>query len=142
MMPYFFGEEENPLFGVYAPPRASVARNAAILLCSPIGMEYLRSHYAIRLVALQLAKVGFHVLRFDYHGLGDSNSDLDVGQFERWTKDIELAVRELYEISDAQDLIIVGLRMGAALAVETLASQHIKAKGIVFWDPVLSGREY
>ena len=142
MIPYFFGEEENPLFGVYAPPRASVARSAAVLLCSPIGLEYLRTHYATRLVALQLAKAGFHVLRFDYHGVGDSGGNIDVGQFEQWIKDIELAVSELYEMSGAQDLIVAGLRMGAALAVETLASRHIKTKGIVLWDPVLAGREY
>jgi pimeloyl-ACP methyl ester carboxylesterase len=105
-------------------------------------MEYQRTHYAIRLVALQLAKAGFHVLRFDYHGIGDSSGDIDAGQFELWIKDIELAVRELYEMSGARDLTIVGLRMGAALAVETLTSRNIKAKSIVFWDPVLSGREY
>src|SRR5581483_545011 len=82
------------------------------------------------------------VLRFDYHGLGDSGGSIDTGQFELWINDIDLAMRELYEISGAQDLIIVGLRMGAALAVETLATHHIKAKGLVFWDPVLLGRGY
>jgi uncharacterized protein len=142
MTPYFFGDDEEPLFGVYEPPRASVARGAAVLLCSPIGMEYQRAHYALRLVAAQLAKAGFHVLRFDYHGIGDSSGQVSTGQFDRWLDDIELAARELNEISGAQDLIIVGLRMGAVLAIEALSNRDINAKAIVLWDPVVVGREY
>ncbi len=142
MTPYFFGAEEDPLFGVYAPPRASVARDAAVLLCAPIGMEYQRTHYAIRLVAIQLAKAGFHVLRFDYHGIGDSSGQVGTGQFDRWLDDIALAARELIEISGAQNLIIVGLRTGAVLAIEALAKRDIETKAIVLWDPVISGSEY
>jgi uncharacterized protein len=142
MTPYFFGPEEGPLFGVYTPPRASVARDAAVLLCAPIGMEYQRTHYAVRLVGAQLAKAGFHVLRFDYHGVGDSSGQVGVSQFDRWLDDIALAARELIELSDAQNLIVVGLRTGALLAIEALANRDIKAKAIVLWDPVVSGSEY
>lgn len=142
MTPHYFGADEEPLFGVYEPPRASVARDAAVLLCSPIGMEYQRTHYAIRLVASQLAKSGFHALRFDYHGIGDSSGQVGAGQFDRWLDDIELAARELIEISGARELIIVGLRMGAVLAMEAVANRSIKPKAIVLWEPVVSGSNY
>lgn len=142
MTPYFFGSPEEPLFGVYSPPRASVARDAAVLLCAPIGIWYQRSHYAIRLVALQLAEAGFHVLRFDYHGIGDSGGSVGAGEFDRWLDDVALAANELFETSGARDLTIVGLHMGAALAIEALANRDIKAKGLVLWDPVVSGREF
>lgn len=142
MTSFFFGEDEEPLFGVYTPPYASAARDSAVLFCSPIGIEYQRTHYAIRLVAQQLAKAGFHVLRFDYHSLGDSSGNVDAGQFDRWVEDIELAATELFDISGAQDLTIVGLRMGATLAVEALANRYIKAKSLILWDPIVSGSEY
>jgi pimeloyl-ACP methyl ester carboxylesterase len=142
MTPFFFGADEEPLFGVYAPPRASAARDAAVLLCAPIGIEYQRTHYAIRLAGIQLARAGFHVLRFDYRGTGDSGGKVGPGQFDCWVDDIAVAARELVEISAAQNLIVIGLRMGAALALEALATKNIKATAIVLWDPVVSGCEF
>ena len=142
MKPFYFGSADAPLFGVYSAPSAVVARQSAVLLCAPIGLEYMRTHYALRLVASQLAKKGIHVLRFDYHGTGDSSGNVGAGQFELWCDDIAVAASKLLEISGVQDLTIVGLRLGAALAVEAVASREIKAKGLVLWDPVVSGSEY
>jgi exosortase A-associated hydrolase 2 len=142
MTPFYFGPDKAPLFGLYSPPDAAVARQAAVLMCAPIGTEYMRTHYAIRLVGSQLAKAGFHVLRFDYHGTGDSSGTVDAGQFDLWLDDVALAAKELLDSSGVQDLTLVGLRMGAVLAVEALASRKIKANCLVLWDPVVSGGEY
>ncbi len=140
--PFYFGTTEAPLFGVYAPANPTIRKNTAVLLCAPIGMEYQRTHYSIRLVASQLAKAGYPTLRFDYHGTGDSSGSVGVGQFNLWISDIELAARELFDLSGAQELTFVGMRMGAALAIEALARRRVKAKGFVLWDPVVSGSEY
>ena len=94
------------------------------------------------LVASQLARAGFDVLRFDYHGTGDSSGSVDAGQFDRWCDDIALSAHELMQQSGARDLTLVGLRLGAALAVETIASRDIKVKSLVLWDPVVSGGDY
>jgi amino acid adenylation domain-containing protein len=142
MTPFYFGADKAPLFGLYSPPNAAVARQAAVLMCAPLATEYLRTHYAVRLISSQLARAGFHVLRFDYHGTGDSSGEVDAGQFDLWLDDIALAAKELLGTSGAQDLTLVGLRMGAALAVEALASRKIKAKCLVLWDPVVFGDEY
>jgi pimeloyl-ACP methyl ester carboxylesterase len=142
MTPFHFGSADAPLFGVYSAPDAAAARQAAVLLCAPIGLEYMRTHYAIRVVASQLAKMGLHVLRFDYHGTGDSSGNIGEGQFDIWCDDIAVAAGKLLEISGVRDLTVVGVRLGAALAVEALASHEIRAKGLVLWDPVVSGGEY
>jgi pimeloyl-ACP methyl ester carboxylesterase len=139
---YFFGPEEAPLFAMYTPPRAQVARNAGILLCPPIGLEYFRTHYAIRQLAKQLSAAGFHILRFDYHGTGDSGGEIGFGQFETWVDDIALALNELVDISGAESISIVGLRMGAVLAIEALARRNFKVNDLVLWDPVVAGRQY
>lgn len=141
MTPYFFGSTDSPLFGVYTPPRASVAREAGVLLCAPIGLEYLRTHYALRLLAAQLASMGFHVLRFDYHGTGDSAGEIGAGQYERWLDNIVLAMEELTELS-GNEPVVVGLRMGAMLALEAAVRRRREVKGAVLWDPVVSGSEY
>jgi amino acid adenylation domain-containing protein len=142
MTPFYFGADDAPLFGVYSPPNAAVARQCAVLLCAPISMEYMRSHYAMRIVGTQLARAGFPVLRFDYHGTGDSSGNVGAGQFDLWSDDIALAAKKLFETSGVRDLTVVGLRLGAAFAVEALASRNIKTKGLVLWDPVVSGGEY
>ena len=142
MTPFYFGADDAPLFGVYSPPSGAVARQAAVLMCAPIGIEYMRTHYATRLVSGQLVRAGFHVLRFDYHGVGDSSGEVGTGQFDVWRDDIATAAGELLESSGVQDLTVVGLRMGAVLAVEALASRKIKAKCLVLWDPVVSGSAY
>ncbi len=140
--PYYFGSADAPLYGVYSPPSNTTARRAALLFCPPIGVEYMRTHYAVRLVCSQLSRAGFHVLRFDYHGTGDSSGNVNDGQFERWLDDIELAASELRAISGVDNLILGGLRMGATLAVEALASRNIMAKSVLLWDPIVLGGEY
>ena len=81
-------------------------------------------------------------MRFDYHGTGDSSGNIGEGQFDIWCDDIAVAAGKLLEISGVRDLTVVGVRLGAALAVEALASHEIRAKGLVLWDPVVSGGEY
>jgi alpha-beta hydrolase superfamily lysophospholipase len=142
MTPFHFGPAQAQLFGVYTPPRASVAREEGILLCAPIGLEYMRTHYAVKLLAMQLAASGFHVLRFDYHGTGDSFGEVGAGQFGIWADDVVLAMRELVALSGARSLTIVGLRMGAVLAIEALVSHGLKIHGLVLWEPVVNGPEY
>ncbi len=142
MIPYFFGTSDDQLFGVYHPPRASVARAAGVLLVSPIGIFYQRTHYAIRLVAQQLADSGLHVLRFDLHGMGDSSGNIGAGQFDKWIDDIQLATNELIDASGATDLSIVGLHMGAVLAIEAIVNRKIDVTSLVLWDPVISGSDY
>lgn len=142
MIPYFFGTSDDQLFGVYLAPRASVARAAAVLLVPPIGISYQRTHYALRLIAQQLADAGLHVLRFDFRGTGDSSGNIGVGQFDKWLDDIELAVNELIDISGAHALSMVGLQMGAVLAIEAIVKRKINIKSLVLWDPVVSGSDY
>ncbi len=105
----------------------------------------MRTHYALRLLAVQLADAGFHVLRFDYHGTGDSAGEVGANQFDVWVNDVSLALRELSDISGATSLTIVGLRMGAVLAtvaLKTLVGEEILVNRLVYWDPVVKGRHY
>jgi alpha/beta superfamily hydrolase len=71
----------------------------------------------MRLLAKQLSDAGLHVLRFDYHGTGDSSGEVGAGQFDVWVNDVALAADELLEISGVDSLTVVGLRTGAQLAI-------------------------
>ncbi len=140
MTPLFFGDSASPLFGALTEPPAGAERGHGVLLCPPIGQEHVRSHWALRQVATALGRAGFHVLRFDWFGVGDSAGDLEAASLERWTQDAKSAAQELKDATGLRKLSVVGLRMGAALAA--LAAPKIKPNVMVFWDPVVDGGRY
>ena len=141
MHAFYFGTSDAPLFGVYHPPRAADVRDHGVVLCYPFGQEYMRGHRAFRQLALLLARAGFHVLRFDYSGTGDSGGASDEVSFDRWTEDLEAAVEELRETADVDAISLVGARIGAAVAAR-LSADRDDIQNIVFWDPVVSGTDY
>ena len=61
---FFFGKAKS-LFGAYYPGEGTSPRASAVLLCGPIGQEFMRVHRALHQLAGLLAAAGFHVLRFD-----------------------------------------------------------------------------
>ncbi len=79
--------------------KIQTARTCAVVLCYPIGQEYIRSHRAIYQLAVRLSQAGFHVLRFDYFGCGDSEGDFEEGSLAQWTSDIHSAIAEIQERS-------------------------------------------
>lgn len=139
MNPFYFGTSREPLFGIYHPPSTIGIQNSAILICPPLGREYIRTHWALRRLAEQLAGVGSHVLRFDYFGNGDSAGESDEGNVEHWQNDICIAANELRELSGIQKISIIALRAGAALAATT---DKLDTSNLVLWDPVITGYRY
>ena len=142
MNPHFFGDSRSPLFGVHHPARARGDKRAAVLLCPPIGHEYIRTHWAMRMLAAQLARQGHHVLRFDYRGVGDSSGTLsEVTQLATWVEDVRRAATDLVDESSIEELYIVGLRFGAAVASLAIA-EGLPVTHAVYWEPIWSGEEY
>lgn len=138
--PLFFGSSDHALFGVHHPARAAAARGAGVVLCYPGVQEYNTTHWAFRKLAGMLAREGFDVLRFDYHGTGDSAGDTLEGDPSTWVADIHAAVRELRDMAGVQSVSLLGMRLGAALAA--LASREIDVDDLVLWEPVVHGRSY
>src|SRR5918992_3821916 len=114
MNPFFFGSSQQPLYGVYHPPKARVPRRIGVVLCYPLWQEYMRAHRAFRQLAILLAKAGFPVLRFDYFGTGDSGGDSESGDVAQWTADVCTAIDELKDTAGVRSVSLVGLRVGAA----------------------------
>lgn len=141
MNPFFFGSSDRPLFGVYHPPKAKQARKAGIVLCYPMGQEYMRAHRAFRQLAMGLQRAGFHVLRFDYSGTGDSGGEGIAVTMTRWAEDVGTAIDELKDTAEVGRVALVGLRLGASLAAVAAAGRS-DVEAVVMWDPVVSGKSY
>ncbi len=141
MNPFFFGSSKSPLYGVYHPPRAGEGAGRAVLLCYPMGAEYMRAHRAFRQLTTLLVKGGSHVLRFDYFGTGDSAGEGTDATVARWLEDIDVAIDELKETAQVKSVVLVGLRFGATLAA-LASTERTDVDQVVLWDPIIDGTQY
>jgi uncharacterized protein len=139
--PFYFGTPDKPLFGCHHAPQSGPPRDCSIILCPPMGHEHINSYRALRHLAIRLSKVGFHVLRFDYYGCGDSGGDGEEGTIAQWTSDILTAIDEIRSQSGADSVCLVGLRLGATLSMMASAERG-NIDGLVLWDAVVDGRDY
>jgi alpha-beta hydrolase superfamily lysophospholipase len=89
-----------------------------------------------------LAESGFAVLRFDYQGTGDSGGEGDEPErVEAWLGSIRVAL-ELVQSLGLGRTSVVGLRMGATLAVQIVGSGPAVIDDLILWDPCASGRSF
>jgi pimeloyl-ACP methyl ester carboxylesterase len=143
MTPFFFGTGQRRLFGIYNPARASGGGAVrAAVLCAPWGPEYLHSHRSLRQLAARLSLAGFHTLRFDYFGTGDSAGEVIEGDLPGWEQDIETAIEELKDSTGAKRVVLAGLRLGATLSASVAAARRQDVEALVLWDPIVSGEIY
>lgn len=136
------GTAERRLFAIYEPPARADGRPRAALLCYPWGTEYIYAHRTMRHLATQLTACGYHALRFDYFGTGDSGgepTDVDLSSLE---SDAGSAVEALRDISAVPRIALIGLRVGANVAARVAGRQLEEVQALVLWDPILCGREY
>jgi len=141
MYPFYFGDSDKQLYGVYDPPRSNTLSDTGVLLCYPMAQEYMRCHWANRQLVNRLSRAGMHCMRFDYYGTGDSagmSSDADIDQ---WRFDVNTGLTEFKDISGASKVSLVGLRLGATLAATAPVQKH-RVRKLVLWDPVVSGSLY
>jgi len=100
----------------------------------------------IQILCEAAAGAGFAALRFDYNGVGDSAGALSGAGVERFCDDVLRATEELVARSGARAVHIVGLRLGAAVAVAAVQRGGLRLsrpiQSVCLWDPLLSGREF
>jgi alpha-beta hydrolase superfamily lysophospholipase len=137
-----FGLTGYPLFGFYHPPGEGAWRGTGVLLCNPIGTDQTRSDRTYRHLAERLSEAGFACLRFDLFGTGDSGGDEWTPKLvRRWIDDIGAATEELRARSGAEAIALVGLRLGATLALRH-AAERGGVDSLVLWSPCVSGADF
>ena len=144
VIPIRFGPLGHELLGLHQRPLGAgrQAGRVCCLLCNPFGQEAVRAHRVYRTLADRLARAGFHVLRFDYFGTGDSAGADEEGSLAAWTADVQRASDEIARRSGLPDVAWLGLRLGASLAALASAAAPRKPKRLVLWDPVVDGSAY
>jgi len=141
--PLYFESQGRTLFGwLHQPPAAASPRALGLVICNPFGYEALCAHRSLRAFATTAASLGIPALRFDYAGTGDSaDTDPSVEQLEIWVRDVVAAVEELRRRCGVEHVCLLGLRLGALIAV-LVAARHRVAQSLVLVAPILSGQRY
>ena len=141
-LPIRFGPAGRELLGIYQPPTGGQDRRECCVLCNPFGQEAMRSHRAFRILAERLSRAGFHVLRFDFLGTGDSAGGDEDGNLTVWIGDVARASDEVVRRSSASAVTWFGLRLGASLAALASKAGARAPKRLVLWDPIADGAAY
>ncbi len=136
---FFLPVGDGQRFCVYHPPQASVERGAVLYL-HPFAEEMNKSRRMASLQSRALAMAGYGVLQIDLFGCGDSCGDFGDATWEGWKEDIVHAVAWLREQTSAP-LTLWGLRVGCLLAAN-VAVDLAESPNFLFWQPVLSGKQY
>ena len=142
MIPIRFGAANRQLFGLYQAPLPAASRGESILLCAPFGQEAIRSHRLFKVLADRLCRDGFHVLRFDYFGTGDSAGEGEEVSVESFIADVLTASDELVNRSGSTRCAWMGLRLGATIAAMASARVQLKPLRLILWEPVTDGTRY
>jgi pimeloyl-ACP methyl ester carboxylesterase len=136
MTAFHFGSRQRRLFGYYESAQANLSKERAVLLCHPMNNEQVFAYRTMRQLAARLVRAGFHVLRFDYFGTGDSYGETGEGDLAGWCADIETAIEELKDITGVTKVNLAGLRLGANMSAQVAALQPKVIGKLILWEPV------
>ena len=140
--PVYFGHSDRPLFGwIHRPPGAD-EMPVGVVICNPFGYEAVCAHRSLRHFADMAAAAGLPAIRFDYDGVGDSaGSEFDPRRVDAWVASVSQAIAALGSRTGARRFVLLGVRLGAALAAMAAVGRNDVA-GIVAIAPVVSGRTF
>ncbi|OEU70558.1 MAG: hypothetical protein BA863_18215 [Desulfovibrio sp. S3730MH75] len=145
--PFFFKNESSKLFGIlHIPHPGNHTKNIekkkqGFVFCHPFAEEKAISHRVMVNFARFLCQHGYHVLRFDYRGCGDSENDFEEANLTTRLSDIRKAIGELHRLAEVNFVCLFGLRLGATLAALTAETDN-RVQQLILWEPIVKVREY
>ncbi len=121
---------------------ATPTRGFAIFVPA-FGDEMNQMRRMVRLTAETLADRGVASCTFDLYGTGDSSADFADATVERWLADCRRMAGQMIAAApaDPTPLVLIGCRLGAALAVHLSHELSPRPAALVAWAPVLQGRQ-
>ncbi len=136
-----FGAGEG-LFGVLSLPPVAKALPLGVLFCGPLWHQNICSYRPLRTLAVNLARQGLPVLRFDWPGIGDS-LDARTGSVtpSLWSDAAQQALDALDAHTEVDALAVIGLRIGATLSLPAVLADPRVTRSVLL-APFASGRAF
>lgn len=134
---WFRSGDHQILAHLDVPP---VPARSGVVIVSPFGWDDICAYRPLRSLARSLGSRGIATLRFDLPGTGDSSgSALDCNLISAWIRSVESAVAELRAAAGVQEVSILGIRLGAMLALAA-ASAGARVEKLILWGASATGR--
>lgn len=113
----------------------------AVIICPPVGHEFINSYRGMRHLADGFARKGITTFRMEYQGVGDSSGlDTDPDRLQKWLASVERVYHFIKETCHIKRVSLFGFRMGGTLAA--MASNRVEIETLTCWEPVVEGRRY
>lgn len=135
--PFFLEAVPGQRYCLFHPPAPGPCRGA-LLYVHPFADEMNKSRRVAALQARELAAAGFGVLQIDLYGCGDSSGDFSDARWETWKQDLAAAHAWL-AARVGQPVSLLGLRLGALLALDYASTCALPLDRLLMWQPVQSG---
>ena len=127
-------------FCILHEPAERRADGGVMLYVHPFAEEMNKARRMAALQARALAAAGWTVLQVDLAGCGDSEGEFGEATWDRWVADVREAAGWLRERTGHEPWLW-GLRAGSLVAVDAAAGMA-SMPGLLFWQPVLSGKQF
>lgn len=137
--PFFLPTPGGPVFAVHHQPAAGVAVRGHVLVVPPFNEEMNRCRSMVTLQAREFAKLGFGTLLVDLHGTGDSAGEHGDARWALWLDNLKAALAWL-QARPGGCIALLGIRLGAVLAAEVMATAEGAPRTLVLWQPVVDGK--
>jgi pimeloyl-ACP methyl ester carboxylesterase len=128
-------------FGWVHHAPTSLGSDVAVVICPGVGRDSSTGYRPARFLADQLALAGYTAIRFSYPGTGDSRDPAEENCWPAWTESVQSAVDTALTISGVRRVVLIGVRLGAALAA-LAASLRKEVVGLVLLEPVVRGSSF
>lgn len=138
---FFLDAKIGKRFCLYFAPNSDRQCRGAVIFVQPFAEEMNKSRRMFSLLARKLASHGFAVLLLDLYGCGDSEGDFAYARWEIWQSDIQLA-REWLSARTLAPIHLLGLRLGALLALDLAHQFPDYFEQVVLWQPVFDGKNF
>jgi len=133
----FLTGQRGRLFALLLAPAGDC--RGQLLCIPPFTEESNRSRVMLTTAARALAQQGFATLILDPYGTGDSEGDFEQALWSGWQDDVAVGIQWLKARGPAP--ILWGLRSGALLAASVAARDSLGCSRLLFWQPVLNGKQ-
>ncbi len=138
---YVQGKGKRLFAWMHTAAQKPLAPRWAVILCPPIGYEYMSVHRTYRHLAKAFVQSHCVVFRFDYAFTGNSSGrqsqDLTL---DSCVGDLEDINNHIQSIFPGIKTCFVGFNFGAAVIAK--ASTLMSMDAVVLWEPPVSGRKF
>ena len=129
----------GPIFILFFDTPDGVTRKGGVVLVPPFAEEMSKARRMYAMQARALAASGYSALLVDLYGTGDSAGDFGDARWEIWQADIDTVCQWLHSRGVGR-ISLIGLRLGALLAMDYVHARPGEIAQVVLWQPVVSGK--